>query len=294
MIDLEQTSSILQKLGFSDKEAHVYLVLLELNEALASTLARKTGVIRSTAYSILEHLQKRGLVSTVRRNGNTYYQAQNPHMFLSEKRSTVQDMQQALRSLEIDLPQILELHKEYKTPQMSVFKGKEGLIQVMQDTLTTSTELLCWCDVDLATNTVLTDYFPEYLRQKMEKQIWLKGIFCYDQASLRHKKEQEVELREVYLIPKEEFPFDNEINIYDDKVAIISYEDEVGVIIQNEHIANTQRSIFNFAFKYARLHEHEVLTEEDKAYLADPRRITVADFRKEMREAPNNRLKHLS
>ena len=293
MIDLEKTATVLQKLGFSDKEAQIYLVLLELNEALASTVSRKTGINRTTAYSILEHLQKRGLVSTVRRNSNTYYQAQNPHMFLSKKKSGFQEMQEALRGLEIALPQILDLHKEYKTPQMSVYKGKEGLIQVMQDTLTTSTELLCWCDVDLATNTVLTDYFPEYLRQKMEKQIWLRGIFCYDQASLRHKKEQGVELREVYLIPKEDFPFDNEINIYDDIVAIISYEDEVGVIIQPEHIANTQRSIFNFAFKYARLHEDEVLTKEDKAYLKDPRRITVADFRREMRENPDNKLKYL-
>jgi len=69
------------------------------------------------------------------------------------------------------------------------------------------------------------------------------------------------------LIPENGFPFDNEINIYDDKVAIISYEDSTGVIIQNEHISNTQKSIFNFAFEHAKTIEKEILTKEDLKYI---------------------------
>jgi hypothetical protein len=45
------------------------------------------------------------------------------------------------------------------------------------------------------------------------------------------------------------------INIYDDKVAIVSHQDQVGVIIENKNIADTQRSIFNFAFDYAKILE---------------------------------------
>ena len=66
----------------------------------------------------------------------------------------------------------------------------------------------------------------------------------------------------MYLIPKEDYPFKNEINIYDDKIAIISHEDKMGVIIQNANIAETQRSIFNFAFKYAKIAEKELLKEK--------------------------------
>ncbi len=74
------------------------------------------------------------------------------------------------------------------------------------------------------------------------------------------KKFGEAELREIYLIPKEKFPFRNEINIYDDKVAIISHEDEIGVIIQNKNIADTQRSIFELGFEYAKILERDLLT----------------------------------
>jgi len=48
------------------------------------------------------------------------------------------------------------------------------------------------------------------------------------------------------------YPFTNEINIYRNKVAIISLEDElVAVVIESESIANGQRSIFELAWKGA-------------------------------------------
>ncbi|MBT5517005.1 hypothetical protein HOK22_03775, partial [Candidatus Peregrinibacteria bacterium] len=62
------------------------------------------------------------------------------------------------------------------------------------------------------------------------------------------KEREKTELREVLLIPKEKYPFKNEINIYDDKVSIISHEDQTGIIIRNKTMADTQRIIFDFAF----------------------------------------------
>jgi len=88
-------------------------------------------------------------------------------------------------------------------------------------------------------------------------------------SSLSYSEDPKQALREVYLIPKEEFYFDNEINIYDDKVAIISHEDQVGVIIQNEHIANSQRAIFKLAFQHAKELEKSILTKKDIKFLSN-------------------------
>jgi hypothetical protein len=101
----------------------------------------------------------------------------------------------------------------------------------------------------------------------VQRKIWLRGIFCSDDTGLTFKKRGVSELREVHLVPKDKFPFKNEINIYDDKVAIISHQDEIGVIIQNQNIADTQRAIFNLAFEYAKILEKDLLTEEDLVYL---------------------------
>ena len=62
------------------------------------------------------------------------------------------------------------------------------------------------------------------------------------------KDREKAEKREVHLVPADKFPMSNEINIYDDKVAIISHKDLMGVIIQNKQIADTQRSIFKLGW----------------------------------------------
>lgn len=258
-MDLTQT---LQNIGLSQKEAKIYLELLTLKEALPGVIARKAGVKRPTAYLVLDQLLKKGLASQVKKGRYFYFQAVNPH-------SIVEDQYKRFNDLEKSLPELLSLHEQFSVqPQVSFFQGKEGIIRIMEDTLTTKTELLCWADVSLATRTLLKDYYPSYIAKKVKRKVWLRGIFSYDKAGLEVKRRSQKELREVVLIPKAEFPFKNEINIYDDKVAIISHADQMGVIIQNKNIADTQRSIFNFAFKYANLAEKDLLTAKDLEFLA--------------------------
>lgn len=252
MIDQRQVTQMLERLGFSEKEAQVYIVLLELNEALPSTIARKTNLKRSTVYFILEQLQKKGFASHIKRDNMVYFRSISPHFFLEKESSHVKDMTSALADIKTALPDLLSLNQRYAaTPQMSVYTGRAGLIQIMEDTLTTKTELLCWANTELAFNS-LKDYYPTYIKKKVQKKLWLRGIFCKDPLGEIFKSKGKEELREVYLISKEDYPFNNEINIYDDKVAIISHEDQIGVIIQNQNIADSQRAIFNFAFKYAK------------------------------------------
>src|SRR3989344_5674300 len=64
---------VLKEFKFSEKEAEVYLVLLEIGSSVVSDIAKKAGINRSTTYVILDSLAKRGLVNTVeRRGGKTY------------------------------------------------------------------------------------------------------------------------------------------------------------------------------------------------------------------------------
>ncbi|KKU45024.1 MAG: hypothetical protein UX62_C0043G0003 [Microgenomates group bacterium GW2011_GWA2_46_7] len=65
-----------------------------------------------------------------------------------------------------------------------------------------------------------------------------------------HAKDNKEELRETIILPRKDFPVSNEINIYQNKVAIMSFGDEkIGIIIESQQIADTQRAIFNLLWK---------------------------------------------
>lgn len=239
--------STLTALGLSEKEAKIYMALLTLKESVPSTIAKISGIKRPTAYVILEQLVQKGLASHILRKGTTHYRPLDP-------RGLLETQENKIDSLKRSLPALLAMHQSFEaTPQLSVFEGTEGLIHIMEDTLTVSNkELLTWADVTEAVMS-LKEYYPTYIQKKVQRGIWVRGVVCADPLAKKFKERGEQELRELYFVSKEKFPFKNEINIYDDKVAIISHADKIGVIIQNKNIADTQRSIFRLGFEYAKL-----------------------------------------
>ena len=53
------------ELGFGDKEASVYLVLLELGPSTTTEISRAAGINRTTGYDILESLASEGLINSI-------------------------------------------------------------------------------------------------------------------------------------------------------------------------------------------------------------------------------------
>lgn len=242
----------LQALNFTEKEAKTYLALLELHEALPSVISKKVGLKRPTTYMALEKLLERGLVTCIKKQKVLYYQAIKPEIFLEKEQKRIEESKANLSTLTEALPKLYATHEDYtKTPQMSVYHGREGVIQVMEDSLTTKGEILCWSNVEIAKNTFLTNYHPTYLKKKISKKIHSKCLFDKGAYAQELKRKSKQQLREVRFIPDSEYKFENEINIYDDKVSIISPRDEIGVIIQNKAIADSQRALFYMAFEKA-------------------------------------------
>ena len=68
-------TTILQEFGLDDKEVKVYISLVEKGELNAYTLAKITGIHRSTTYAILERLLAKGFISEIQKDGKTFYSA---------------------------------------------------------------------------------------------------------------------------------------------------------------------------------------------------------------------------
>ncbi len=183
----EKLLETLQTLGFSENEARIYLTVLELREALPASIARRSGVKRSCAYSLLERLAQKGLLSPVKKNGHLVYQAKNPQRFLEEQKQKSELFKTSLEDLNMDLPKLLSLHESFDDKvEVFIFRGEDGLTKLTKEMLT------------------------------------FKG---------RKNRDENPE---------------NEIIIYNKSMAIISWKNKLGVVIQNKDIANAARSLKMF------------------------------------------------
>jgi len=235
---------ILTNLGLNDKEAKVYLSCIKIGTAPVSKIAEDSKLNRVTTYDILEKLKKRGLVSHFTKKKTAYFTSISPDVLVDEFERRTNDLRKSL-------PALKRLTGETVHPRVRYFEGLEGIKIIYADTLSSKTDILNYSNSH-EIRARWPNYDKEYVAKRAAKQIFLKEICPKDEEGEIVKANDKKYHRKTKLIPKENFDFTNEINIYDDKVSIVSFKDElIGMIIESAEIASSQRAIFNLLWKFA-------------------------------------------
>lgn len=238
-------------LGLSPKEASVLEALLELGSARVSEVSSKAGLNRTTAYDILESLQGMGLVSSVGETKRKTYAAERPDALVAYLERRKREFEQKAEQARTALPDLRSLYNEKGSkPRVRFYEGKAGIESVYEDTLTSSETIRAYASVD-DMHKALPGYFPKYYQRRTKKGIHIRAILPDTPIGKERKSMDEKEARESRLVPAEKLGFNLEINVYDDKVAIMSLVEEFGVIIQSKRIAEAQKNIFELAWEAA-------------------------------------------
>lgn len=237
-----EIQSYLKDYGFDDKEASVYLALLKLGQGSVMDIAKKADIKRPTTYLILESLLKKGFIDLLPKKGKTNYIAKSPKVLLDillrkEKES---------KSF---IPQLMAIFNEQKErPKVMYYEGEEATKRIYDDSINEGKEILAFFGVKEMFTAVGNKFTREYVNSRVKNEIKAKVIVPEGEEATLYKKEDKEVLRETRFIDSKKFPFEAEVMIYGNKVAIISFSgtDSFGLIIQNDQFSQTIKSIFNF------------------------------------------------
>lgn len=156
-----QTSLLitLQNYGFSEKEAKVYLTVLELGTSIASTIARRSEIKRVTVYTILEDLRKKGYVNETSKDDIKYYSVISPDLLLKQ-------LEQKYESFKEKVPELLALADKFgNRPKMQFFEGVSGIKHLYNELLKNTDPLFAFLSDD-----DITPELQEYLNIFFVKQ----------------------------------------------------------------------------------------------------------------------------
>lgn len=237
-------NSITKKLidfGLNKKEVDVYLSALELGETNIQRISKKSGVKRTTVYDVISSLKEKGLISETTKNKRTVYYAEDP-------RTLEKSMEEKMEKLKNIMPELLSITNLIdKKPKIKYFEGLEGIKNIYKDTLNyPNQELLAWTPEEAATDFDEAFFDDYYLPQRIKKNIWVRGIWNDKPRIKKYIALNEKQLRKTKITPKESFiDLEVEINLYaKNKIAIMSFEEKIGLIIESQKIFNTLKSIF--------------------------------------------------
>lgn len=237
-----------EHLGLTEVEGKVYTALLELGGGYVSSIARTAKLPRVNCYHTLEKLAERGLVNYITKEKVRYYSPEPPQKIVSLLENKVHYAKKMLPEL-LSITNTLALK-----PKIKYYEGMEGVKNILQDTLTAKKELLGYSNLE-GVSVLFGDFVKTYAAEKLKRGIKTRLICpsskeAFDYVKKNYPKEFPNDLIEILFVNPREFWFENEIVMYDDKVAVISLnKDELnGMIFESPVYARSQRAIFNLAW----------------------------------------------
>ncbi len=248
MIDQKQ----LTELGFVEKEASVYLALLELGPSTATEIARRAGINRTTSYDILDSLIKESLVNIADNSKIQKYIAANPEKVIAFLENKIKKDKEMLKIAQGLLPQLLSVYNIKEKPKVRFYEGRDGMKEAFEDTLSAQKEILAFAVGEDIFKTLSEEYVRNYFKRRAEKNIGVRVIAPDTPESRSIIINDTKELRTSLLVPADKFYFSVEINIYNNKIMIASWREKFALIIESLEIADAQRKIFELSWEGAK------------------------------------------
>lgn len=215
----------LKNLGLSDKEARVYLALLQLGPATPYKMAKKAGLKRPTAYVIAEELVEKGIIVHVPGEEPKRYIARTPDAVFDEH-------EEKWRKAKKALPELRSFQKgTTEKPSILYFEGVQGLRHAYeyQQKELHGKEIVGFFASTEDVSDEVNQVFFEWNEYKERHHVHIRGL-TVDSATLAPYAK--------WLIPKESevtMKFLPE-NIYDAKVSIESCDDQFVRIVLMESV----------------------------------------------------------
>lgn len=238
--------TIFKKLGLNDKEATVYLSLLEHGASSVRDLAGVTNLNRGTAYDILKKLQEAGLVSFFHKDTKQQFVAEDPNKILKLLAVREDELKTAEEKIKELIPELKSLQeKGGGKPVTKFYEGRAGIKFILDDILSSIKEIGTAEYYVYSAAGVREDVYgayPDFNKKRIKNNLKAKTISLSSGGSTYGlderkwlKTEKAGEGNMTYIL------------IYADKCAFISRDSRdspVGVIIENKMIYETQKILF--------------------------------------------------
>lgn len=241
---------LLTELGLDQLEISGYRDLLNRGATAVATLAKRLGIPRTTAYTMLERLAGKGLVKEESRKGLKTYSAVSPdslgHIF-----------SQRVTALETAHKQFLELLPELRkkaarvtsSPRLTVMEGQEGLQGLLRDMLHYGNIQSCsvW-PIKKMMEVLSPEFFRFHNIERIKRDIYTRAVWPHKETVSIEKfpfmgwgKEYKRETR----IAPASMTYALGYWIYANKIAFISSANEgYGFLIQSEELTQTLTAQF--------------------------------------------------
>ncbi len=259
MMNNNETIEKLVKLGLNLKEATVYYTLINKQSLTLLEISRLSSINRTTAYRIVDKLERKGLVIQEMDQYKMKFRTTSPDnlkRLLLEKEEKLNQQKHTASLLIKDLKKA-QTQRSSNT-QVLYYKGIEGSRQLLWNTLRAKDGIFGYGYLTL--NKSVGAKFAEKFRQEVVKRKILSQEIQNRPKDIQNMDFNYTQVKDYRLfferrfIPKSLVEIHHDTYIYNDIFAFhYFYKGELfGIEIKNSEIAKTQKQIFKVLWNMAK------------------------------------------
>lgn len=239
-------------IGINSKQQKLYIFLIEHGASTATELAKSLGEQRTNIYILAEELEKRGLLERDESQSITRFRATSPSHLQQLMNKCQQNLAHESSALKQALPELLSTFQlTNPRPGFTYFEGLKGYSAVLDDMTRSQSEICVFGASNTPTDrhdawTILQNKLAKRALAKINTRlIFENNLKSHIDTSLYTKHCMDVRFWGNAI-------FDGEIAIYEQKVVLTTYDDNlINFVMKNHIIADTLRSIFDTAWDSA-------------------------------------------
>ena len=242
---MEKLQKIIEGAGLPPKEALIYLTLIKEGQSSTTMLSSSTKIKRTTIYQHIQSLLEKGFILRRIKGKRTFYTAENPKKMTAIIEKRKQDFINTL-------PLLTNYYNEsYHKPKVELYEGKEEVRKLFLDISDSVAPINAFFSVDK-----FFKIFNKKQGEKFIKNIKINENTIKDLITTTRKgqeyvsdiKKERARYHKAKLLPKD-FNISVDILISGNKVAMVSFDYLMGVLIENKEIADFHNSIHKFLWK---------------------------------------------
>ena len=243
----------LESIGLSKTESKIYISLLEKGEQKTSEIINSTKINSGRIYEILSHLQAKGFISKIIKNGIKYFSASPPTIL----KDFIKDKEEKLEKQKLEINELVpKLMTKYSTnkseTQIEVFTGKNGMKSAYEIIFNESVKDKNLYVLGISSQINYPKWLPNFMINytfPKRKMLKLKTKKLMNNET-RDEKLWKMDKPEIRYIPTDAL---TSYEILGDVVIIqILQGDTINLVIKDKQVANDFREQFQLLWRNAR------------------------------------------
>ena len=247
-------------LGLSDKEAFLLDMIFTHGTVNAAFLEKESSFKKNT-YHLLKSLEEKKLVIKLKKDGKVAYQAQSPEILESLLKKQQQNLVQTQEFLQEMLPDLQSTYAmTVGKPTIRYYEGESGIYTIFCDIYAKKTEPVYGCvDLEKTDSVFPSHVLKNLIPLRVQNKLFAYSLVADSEQAREIQQKDPQQLRKTVLVDKEKYPLPAEIDVYEDKIAFLSFEKGsfIGTVIENKHFATTLKSVFKMIFDRQLQPEHK-------------------------------------